>query len=603
MEYINPVVEELTGYSPHAFYCDPDLIQRIVHPDDRCLHDIPPQTGNRPVILRWVDRQGQAFWVEEERVPIRNHAGKITIWEGMARPITPTAAEGQIAEQLADQRKRLMDASGTVAAGASMESTVQGLLESLQSMLDFDSCTLFLNGNPAGRLKPVQVFPNGFKSQTSPIQPSIIRSVYQTGKAEMADENSAEPSIPWLAVPLPSRDHPLGVLTLTRPQGSPFCEQDLGLVKGIASYTALAVQNAQLIREKKTRVQLERRLAAFNRLSGSSTDPQDIYANICESARGISAARGVALYHFDAQDQQVRHWSEGVSNSLTRQVAQTLTPMFQSPLKRVPVLRLIPDLDELPEADFWHSLGQREGIRAVLLCPLTYENQLLARVDCYYPQPHDGSDAENSAMLLFARQAVIAMQNRRLYMDLEDAYLQTMLTLARVIDARDSYTARHSQKLAGWAETTATMLSCTPEEIRNIRWAAQLHDIGKIAIPDSILRKAGPLTEDEWVVMRRHPVIGAEIVSPLKRLEPVTPLIRAHQEKMDGTGYPDGLCGDQIPLGARILTVVDSFGAMTDDRVYRPALSPREAASELKRCAGRHFDPQVVSVFSRIIEN
>jgi putative nucleotidyltransferase with HDIG domain/PAS domain S-box-containing protein len=183
----------------------------------------------------------------------------------------------------------------------------------------------------------------------------------------------------------------------------------------------------------------------------------------------------------------------------------------------------------------------------------------------------------------------------------DDILLQIIISLTRVIEARDAYTAEHSKRLAGWAEATARRLNCSEEEVQNIRWGALLHDIGKISIPDSILRKAGPLNEEEWQIMKRHPVIGAEMVTPLTRLQSITPLIRYHQEWYNGEGYPDGLSGECIPLGARILSVVDAFGAMTDNRVYRRARSQSEASQELQRWAGLQFDAQVVSVFNQII--
>ena len=132
--------------------------------------------------------------------------------------------------------------------------------------------------------------------------------------------------------------------------------------------------------------------------------------------------------------------------------------------------------------------------------------------------------------------------------------------------------------------------------------AALLHDIGKLGIPDAILRKPGALEAPEWEVMRCHPAMGADIITPVKKLERVVPLIRYHHEKYDGSGYPDGLAGTNIPLGARILKVVDAYGAMTDTRSYRPARTPAAAVAELARCAGTDFDPQVVEVFLGIVE-
>jgi putative nucleotidyltransferase with HDIG domain len=184
---------------------------------------------------------------------------------------------------------------------------------------------------------------------------------------------------------------------------------------------------------------------------------------------------------------------------------------------------------------------------------------------------------------------------------LELAYLETVLSLAKAVDARDSYTSDHSQRLAVWAESVAVELGCDESEIQDILWAALLHDIGKIGVPDDILRKPGPLTEAEWSIMKQHPIIGAEIIDPVRSLSEVAPLIRAHQEKYDGSGYPDGLVGEAIPLGARILAVVDAYSAITDDRVYRQARSHAEAVEELRRCAGTQFDPQVVEVFLALL--
>ncbi len=178
---------------------------------------------------------------------------------------------------------------------------------------------------------------------------------------------------------------------------------------------------------------------------------------------------------------------------------------------------------------------------------------------------------------------------------------QVVLALASAVDARDAYTSDHSERMATWAEALARAMACGEEEVRDIRRAARLHDIGKIGVPDSILLKPGGLTEGEWAVMRRHPVIGSEILMVMQGMRGVAKLVRHHQERWDGTGYPDGLTGEEIPLGARILAVVDAYSAIIDDRPYRRARTHDEAIAELQRCAGSHFDPRVVDVFCQIM--
>jgi len=195
-----------------------------------------------------------------------------------------------------------------------------------------------------------------------------------------------------------------------------------------------------------------------------------------------------------------------------------------------------------------------------------------------------------------------AIHRSRLHQTLEESYIHMVLTLARAMDARDVYTGGHSERLARWAEAVARRLGCRGEETQDIRWGALLHDIGKIGVPDSVLRKPGPLTDAEWAVMQRHPVTGEEILRPVERMQRVATLIRHHHEKWDGTGYPDRLREEAIPLGARILTIVDAYSAITDERPYKPARSHEEAVAELRRCAGTQFDPRVVEAFCQALE-
>jgi len=177
------------------------------------------------------------------------------------------------------------------------------------------------------------------------------------------------------------------------------------------------------------------------------------------------------------------------------------------------------------------------------------------------------------------------------------ARFRAAASLARAVDARDVYTGSHSQRVADLAARTARRLGLPDEEVELTRLAASLHDLGKLAIPEEILRKPGPLTEPERLVLERHPQIGFRMLESLG-VDPVAEWVLHHHERWDGSGYPDGLPGQNIPLGARIIFVADAYDAMTSERVYRRRVTPDEAIAELQRCAGSQFDPEIVDAFA-----
>ena len=185
----------------------------------------------------------------------------------------------------------------------------------------------------------------------------------------------------------------------------------------------------------------------------------------------------------------------------------------------------------------------------------------------------------------------------------QELWLQLLINISKFVDRRVSKTGEHSEKVAKWASTTARELKMSDDEIKNVYWASILHDIGKIGISDRILRKKSILTEDDWVLIKMHPTIGSNIVSSIDALPALAPTISAHQEKYDGTGYPKGLSGKNIPLGARILGIADAYQAIIEDRYYREARTHDEAVTELQKVKGTQFDPEVMDVFLNVVNS
>jgi len=181
--------------------------------------------------------------------------------------------------------------------------------------------------------------------------------------------------------------------------------------------------------------------------------------------------------------------------------------------------------------------------------------------------------------------------------------MEIINTLVSAIDANDKYTEGHSRRVAEWSKKLALAVGLYKDEAEDIYLAGLLHDIGKIGIPTQVLNKPGRLTDEEFTMVKKHPLIAEKILSNTSSISDIVPFIRSHHESYDGRGYPDGLASWEIKLGARILTVADSFDAMTSSRAYRPAMSFEKGIEELRRCAGKQFDPVLVDSFIEVLES
>ena len=190
---------------------------------------------------------------------------------------------------------------------------------------------------------------------------------------------------------------------------------------------------------------------------------------------------------------------------------------------------------------------------------------------------------------------------RRLYRQLQRSVSQSLLGLASALEARDACSRGHSERVAELSRRIAELIGLDPVDVEAVEEAGLLHDIGNISVPEPTLRQPGELTEVEWEAMRRHPIVGAQIIAPFEFLAGAVPLIRYHHERWDGSGYPDGLAGAAIPLGARVVAVADVFDALTSSRPYRPALPAAAALAHLVDAAGRTLDPGVVAACVSVV--
>ncbi len=236
--------------------------------------------------------------------------------------------------------------------------------------------------------------------------------------------------------------------------------------------------------------------------------------------------------------------------------------------------------------------------RNIICVPIRVKEKIIGVLEAVNKQEKGGFNKDDlSVFVSLADQVAIALDNSRLYQELEEMFFQTADSLADAIEKRDPYTGGHTQRVTRYSLAIAKYLRLKPLERKWLKVAAVLHDIGKVGIEDRILRKPERLSPEEFETIRNHCSIGVEILEHVRQLRESIPGVKSHHEQLDGTGYPDGLKGDEIPVLARIVAVADTFDAMTTDRPYRKAMEKEAAVKELKRCSGTQFDEKAVEAF------
>lgn len=380
----------------------------------------------------------------------------------------------------------------------------------------------------------------------------------------------------------------------------------------LAGLTTLNVNVELNTAHQQNDLRRQRRLAEFRMLCNlskelSTSDPQDALldrlarhaveltnvqfskiisrdsegAFICQAQYDISAGN---IHHRETPPASWPHYHQILRSKTPIEIRRSDSSIGPNTLKAL-------ELDRVPELWVLPLWAGTEPVGIFVLGELSEKIQ----------GAYQGSD-RTGLMTNIADQATIGLQRKKLNESLEKSFIDIILALAETIEVGDSTPMRHSNQTARVSDAIALRLNMCDSQLKAVRWAGLLHDIGKVQVPEEILRKPGPLTPVEWEIMRQHPLIGAELLAPVSRFQDAIPMIVSHHEKFNGSGYPYGLKGEEIPLGGRILAVADAYSAMLCGRVYCQPFSLQQTVSELKRCKGSHFDPAIVDTLVLLIE-
>lgn len=406
----------------------------------------------------------------------------------------------------------------------------------------------------------------------------------------------------YLAAPLAAEGPALGMLAVCRPNAFTLAHEETILLLGRSSgaYLQNLYQSARAHRQEEQLALL----CDVGKAMNSILDVRKLVEEIVQRGQEALEAEACSVLLVDEERQELFfEIAKGEAGAALKQVRLKLDQGIAGWIATNSQPLIINDVSRDPR--FFSQVDEqvRFATRSIIGVPLLARGKTIGVIEVLNKRDGSAFTTENLELLTaLAANAAMSIDNARLFQAVLDGYLDTTTALAAAVEAKDPYTAGHVDRASAYCLETGEVLGLSEEELTALRYGAILHDVGKIGISDAILRKPAPLSQEEFTVMTTHAAIGSDLVEGIRFLETARPIIRHHHEAYDGSGYPDGLAGNTIPLGSRIIAVVDAFDAMTTDRPYRKALTLETAAAELRKMTGSQFDGRMVEAFSRVLQ-
>ena len=574
----NPALVDLLGYPDYITMKQRNVADVFINPEDRLQENIILE---REGIVRGYKYQvqrsdGGRIWVRDTSHLIRDANGAQLYYEGSLEDITDQVqAEEQITAHAA-RMKILAEISQVIAdVGLASEAIAEVVTKSVSEWIG-SACRITLFADKG--MQPEMAF-----------------------------------LVPHCEVfPLRSQGWFIGVMELVRePAQLPYPPEDQSVLLDIADRAALAIVNAQLYREAQSNFHKVQALHQIEIAMTESTGLQNILDTLVDQATlqlGVDAANVLIL---SPRSLTLDHAaSKGFRTNALRNTHLRLGEGYagQAALDKriIKILNLRNRKTDLLRSPAFLM----EEFISYYAVPLMVNGQVKGVLEIFQRSLLEPNEDWLEFLEGLARQAAIAIDNAQLFAELQRsnqelymAYDATIEGWSHALDLRDNETEGHTQRVTEMALQLARGMGVADGELVQIRRGALLHDIGKMGIPDRILLKPGPLTDQEWDIMRKHPVYAYQLLAPITYLQPALDIPYCHHEKWDGSGYPRGLEGDQIPLVARIFAIVDVWDALSSDRPYRPAWSKEEVRRYILEQTGKHFDPCVVDAFMELIDS
>ncbi|MGI9111615.1 MAG: diguanylate cyclase [Gaiellaceae bacterium] len=399
-----------------------------------------------------------------------------------------------------------------------------------------------------------------------------------------------------IAVPLNLGSRVLGVIVVSKLGIGQLDDDDMRLLEVLAGHAAVALENARLYEAQKREAQSAHALLDFSRDLAAAEGLESVYARVVDGSARLLGAPHASLWLQELETGDLVCCAGTGYEDRSRLASRRFPALAIAPFTAQTEPYLLSPSEDAAFAD-----PPAGGSGQFAIAPFSFDGRwgtiaVGSAEDSLYGQ------RELELLGGLAHQAKLALANATSFESLERTFLSTVEALANALEARDQYTSSHARWITDTALRVGQELGLDGDTLKRLELGALFHDIGKIGIPNSVLLKPGPLSDDERALIETHPELGARILAPIDQLEDVCSIVRACHERWDGRGYPDRKTGEEIPLEARIIFACDAFHAMTTDRPYRAKLEVEEALRRLVEAAGTQFDPQVVAVCVRLLE-